>query len=459
MIRGLETRTLTAILLGTSAGFGQNLAYEIDARITYDVVTNKATKPDTVVWGMPVSNVPSATLDLVIDKTGRVTGATRPDRTTNKGALLGQRLFGVVYPGRSTIDFALTKGSWGTPVKNVAPLTAASVDLFRTFIGDFYGLGTVVRGFIKDGNSGDYFSLVNGLGLDGKIELTVSGKSGMSITLSFKVFRGYGTGWYDLGVDGGLVSYSMGTDSASVSLKGITAFRAYFDRAKRTLSISKAPIIADTAFPYWVLGRSLDSFSGQVSASGNFTGTAHMAGFEFRSVSGSTTNGTFQDSNSTGFDLRNGLVPGDSISMAFTDRTGRMDLLIRGRLVHQPWTDLGKGLKGGSGIPILWGIGALKGLNPVTLTVMKARPNALALMGIGFGRLDAPLLGGTLIPDIRPPGVVHPATVDKGGNLALQLPWPPGLQSGFKSYFQCWIVDSTGPFGFAATNGLMAETL
>jgi hypothetical protein len=125
-------------------------------------------------------------------------------------------------------------------------------------------------------------------------------------------------------------------------------------------------------------------------------------------------------------------------------------------LLKSTWTSLGGALAGSNGIPALSGDGELVGGQPVTLTLLRAKPDALATLVLGLGLLDIPFKGGALIPtpDILVPGMPVSAT----GSLIITAPWPSGLPAGFTTWFQYWIQDSVGPAGHAASNGLSAMT-
>ncbi|MFQ5599468.1 MAG: hypothetical protein ACE5G2_02810 [Candidatus Krumholzibacteriia bacterium] len=308
-------------------------------QIRYDVTENGVVIPDTEVWGTPpYGPTLNGTIDLVIDGAGNVSGSTPVDPSTGLGMLEGERIYS---PDRNTW-FEITGGSWGTPAGPVAPLTGGTVDLTGSFIGDFSGL-TITSGFIEDGNSGDYFYLGNGVGLDGKLEFTAVGPHGVSLQFRSKGMSGYGTGTYLFGVDGGSIVYSNGTDLANVDLMGVTACYLHVDHVARTFSTTTSqPFLEDAVFHWSVLGRRIDAFAGTVDPSGSFVGAAHYMGHEFISLDFISGNGTFEDGNSAGFDASNGLVLGDPFTVVLTDVSGLFDLVIDGSLISQsPPTGVG----------------------------------------------------------------------------------------------------------------------
>ena len=121
-----------------------------------------------------------------------------------------------------------------------------------------------------------------------------------------------------------------------------------------------------------------------------------------------------------------------------------------------PWSDLGLGLGGAGGTPVLTGSGTLAGGSSVALDLAGAAPNAGATLVIGLSAILAPFKGGTLVPapDVLVPGL----TTDASGALHLAGTWPAGLPSGFTTVLQEWIADPAAAQGFAASNGLSGTT-
>ncbi|MFT7464746.1 MAG: hypothetical protein ACI9EF_003105 [Pseudohongiellaceae bacterium] len=120
------------------------------------------------------------------------------------------------------------------------------------------------------------------------------------------------------------------------------------------------------------------------------------------------------------------------------------------------WTDLGNGLAGSTGVPVLTGSGPLTAgsFNPIELS--NTLPLTSTFFIAGFSALNAPLKGGILVPtpDILIAGIPTDAT----GGWSLSSAWPPGVPTGFLTYWQTWIPDAAGVVGFAATNGLSSQT-
>ncbi len=303
--------------------------YEVDVMIRFDVVAGGVSQTDTLVWGMPADvDFPSGNLELAIDATGNVNGSSTVEPISGLGMLWGTRQYAVA----TNATFDLTGGSWGTPVGRIAPIVGGTVRLWNTFLGDFSGLSNIT-GFIEDGNSGDFFNLSNGLGPDGKFQFTAAGPDGMSMTFTGKNYGGYGTGWYVIGVDTGDMTYSNGGDGALVDITGVVPYDVWMDAVNHTITLPAQPLDEGEPVVWSTFGRRIDSFTGTIEATGNFVGTAHFAGLEFTSLTVTSTDGTFEDGNSIGFDAANGLTYGDALTLVMTDQTGLFDLVISGSLI------------------------------------------------------------------------------------------------------------------------------
>lgn len=121
--------------------------------------------------------------------------------------------------------------------------------------------------------------------------------------------------------------------------------------------------------------------------------------------------------------------------------------------VASPWTDLGNGLAGSTGVPLLTGEGNLQPGSDLALTLSGAAAAAPATLVVGFSQLGAPFKGGVLVPDADL--ILAGFVTDAGGSIGLAASWPAGVPSGFGIWLQCWITDAAGPKGFAASNGLV----
>ncbi len=121
------------------------------------------------------------------------------------------------------------------------------------------------------------------------------------------------------------------------------------------------------------------------------------------------------------------------------------------------WTDLGGSLASGALAPVLTGEGLLWPCSQTKLVVSGAPASAPGFLAYGMSSAPTPFLGGTLMPDVTPPGGLLPFGTDPGGSLTLGAPWHPALPSGLALTLQAWIYDPTTT-RFAATNALVATS-
>jgi hypothetical protein len=119
------------------------------------------------------------------------------------------------------------------------------------------------------------------------------------------------------------------------------------------------------------------------------------------------------------------------------------------------WTDLGNALAGVAGPPLLTGAGSLTAGSAIVVGLSGAKPNAPALLVTGLAQLNQPFLGGVLVPNVATTNLVVPLTTSGAGSIALPTTWPAGIPGGTTIVLQYWIADPAGPFGAAASNGLL----
>lgn len=124
---------------------------------------------------------------------------------------------------------------------------------------------------------------------------------------------------------------------------------------------------------------------------------------------------------------------------------------------NSAWLDLGSGLAGAGGVPLLEGCGPLvEGLD-VGLALSNAATSSTAYLVVGLAELNAPFKGGTMVPDFNV-GFIKAFPTNGSGAFAFSVTWPSGVPSGFASWYQYWIADAGGPVGFAASNALKSTT-
>jgi hypothetical protein len=164
--------------------------------------------------------------------------------------------------------------------------------------------------------------------------------------------------------------------------------------------------------------------------------------------------------NSVAFAPRDGFFTGGRWRGAFapgnTWLTGWTASEAFGFTPRTAWCDLGLGMAGTNGEPILTGLGTLQPQSPTTLTLLNGMGSSQAALVISLGRLDAPLLGGTLVPDLS--GLVVPLPTNQFGGISLNFNWPAGAPPGTTFYLQTWVLDPAGPANFSASNALAATT-
>ncbi len=119
---------------------------------------------------------------------------------------------------------------------------------------------------------------------------------------------------------------------------------------------------------------------------------------------------------------------------------------------QETWQDLGMALEGSVGEPRLEGDGKAVPGNTVLLRIEKAKASAPLVMIVGFDKAMTPFKGGTLVPsnDLMIGGL----STNDGGILEMPLSIPLDMPAGAQMYLQTWIVDSAGPLGMSASNGL-----
>jgi hypothetical protein len=120
------------------------------------------------------------------------------------------------------------------------------------------------------------------------------------------------------------------------------------------------------------------------------------------------------------------------------------------------WSNLGGGLAGSTGIPLLTGSGAAVQGADTTVTLRSARPNAPAWLIAGMSAADLPFFGGNLVP--APDVVVEGFTTSAMGDVFVTESWPGGQPPDSTFVLQFWIQDPAGPEGFAGSNAVSVRT-
>ncbi len=125
-----------------------------------------------------------------------------------------------------------------------------------------------------------------------------------------------------------------------------------------------------------------------------------------------------------------------------------------GLSVSDGWIDVGSSLTGASGYPVLSATGTLAGGSTLTLTWSNLPAFTGGILRFGTGRIDFPIFGGILVPDLSIPNEFLIIS-DAGGNATLSLPIPAGLPTGFPIYGQSGFIDGGAPQGISLTNAIV----
>jgi hypothetical protein len=120
-----------------------------------------------------------------------------------------------------------------------------------------------------------------------------------------------------------------------------------------------------------------------------------------------------------------------------------------------PWTDLGSGLAGVSGIPQLTGFGGLLVGTPGSLSLADAAPSAPGLLFVSMSSTPAPFKGGTLLA-VPVQLTLALSTDSTGDSMVPWTSWPSGL-SGLSLFLQSAIPDIAAVKGVALSNALRAD--
>lgn len=115
------------------------------------------------------------------------------------------------------------------------------------------------------------------------------------------------------------------------------------------------------------------------------------------------------------------------------------------------WNDRGQALAGSTGAPRLAAEGPFVDGPGIFLHVERALPVTLGIWVAGGGEVMVPVLGGVLVPS---PDVLLAFVTDAHGRATFAPVMPGPVPSGAALVLQVWLLDSGGPAGFAATNGM-----
>jgi len=120
------------------------------------------------------------------------------------------------------------------------------------------------------------------------------------------------------------------------------------------------------------------------------------------------------------------------------------------------WMNLGSGLAGITGVPVLVGSGPLASGSAGSLSLVNARPSSPTVLFLSLSSVPLPVKGGVLLahPDVLTLNLGTSAT----GAILLPWSWPAGIPSGTSLYFQYGIKDAAAVQGVALSNAVKGVT-
>lgn len=117
------------------------------------------------------------------------------------------------------------------------------------------------------------------------------------------------------------------------------------------------------------------------------------------------------------------------------------------------WCDVGSSLTGTNGYPVLSATGDLAPLSSLTFDFSNLTVGSGGLLRFGTGRLDLPIFGGNLVPNLSIPDEFLILAFSSTASLGLTV--PTGLPTGVPIYCQAGFLDGAAPQGISLTNALV----
>jgi hypothetical protein len=118
--------------------------------------------------------------------------------------------------------------------------------------------------------------------------------------------------------------------------------------------------------------------------------------------------------------------------------------------------NLGHGLAGTAGVPLLSGVGPALGGQPFSLTLTDAAPSAPLGVVVGKTVDPVPFFGGTLVPSLQI--LATNLFTDANGDVTVSTTWPTVSYPGFTLYFQAAVWDPGAPASIALSNAIGVTT-
>ena len=136
-------------------------------------------------------------------------------------------------------------------------------------------------------------------------------------------------------------------------------------------------------------------------------------------------------------------------------RIGNRDSSYYGRWQQAPiWTVSGQPLGSARRTPALVGDGSLLPGSQMRWRLSSAREATLAVFVTGLSRIDAPVFGGVVVPDLD---ILTLMPTDAIGAATLSVPWI-GLPTGLEVWTQAGVIDPDGPQGWTFSNTVRLQT-
>ncbi|TAJ19169.1 MAG: VCBS repeat-containing protein [Planctomycetota bacterium] len=122
------------------------------------------------------------------------------------------------------------------------------------------------------------------------------------------------------------------------------------------------------------------------------------------------------------------------------------------------FTDMGLGVAGTPGTPVLTGSGIVSAGNSLTFNLSGLLAGAPGALVVGATYSPIPLCGGALVPSL-PLNPQFFILADGSGNASKVVTWPSGLPIYTHVFLQGGVLDAGSCAGFALTNGLRVTQL
>jgi hypothetical protein len=119
------------------------------------------------------------------------------------------------------------------------------------------------------------------------------------------------------------------------------------------------------------------------------------------------------------------------------------------------WTNLGHGLAGVNGDPLLYGTGPLTDGSSGSLVLERAAPASVAVLVVALSGTEIPILCGTLVP--WPPLLIATAPTSPSGGIAIGWSNWDATFSGASLFFQFGLLDPSAICGVSISNALRAD--